>query len=156
MKAWNFKVKSNPQEIIEKLDDALGSVKGFVLKMDNDRNDLLTFKLRKRALTYIRYNQIIVNGKILKTETENETDLEISFSQHFITILYVSFFWSLGLIAIILGISSSATMYIFGGIFLAIGIALWKEEQKSFKKNIQKYKTLISEILENIRAGLEP
>jgi len=147
MKAWNFKVKSNPQEIIEKLDDALGSVKGFVLKMDNDRNDLLTFKLRKRALTYIRYNQIIVNGKILKTETENETDLEISFSQHFITILYVSFFWSLGLIAIILGISSSATMYIFGGILLVIGIALWIDAQKNFKKDIQKYKALISEIL---------
>ena len=147
MKAWNFKVKSNPQEIIEKLDDALGSVKGFVLKMDNDRNDSLTFKLRKRALTYIRYNQIIVNGKILKTETENETDLEISFSQHFITILYVSFFWSLGLIAIILGISSSATMYIFGGILLVIGIALWIDAQKNFKKDIQKYKALISEIL---------
>jgi len=61
--------------------------------------------------------------------------------------LYVSFSWCLGLLLIILGISSSATMYIFGGIFLAIGIALWKEEQKSFKKNIQKYKTLISEIL---------
>jgi len=147
MKAWNFKVKSNPQEIIEKLDDALGSVKGFVFKMDNDRNDSLTFKLRKRALTYIRYNQIIVNGKILKTETENETDLEISFSQHFITILYVSFFWSLGLIAIILGISSSATMYIFGGILLVIGIALWIDAQKNFKKDIQKYKALISEIL---------
>ncbi len=147
MKAWNFKVKSNPQEIIKKLDDALGSVKGFVLKMDNDRNDSLTFKLRKRAITYMRYNQIIVNGKILKTDTKNETDLKVSFSQHFITILHVSFFLSLGLIAIILGISSSAAMYIFGGISLVIGIALWIDAQKNFKKDIQKYKTLISEVL---------
>ena len=149
MKAWNFKVKSNPQEIIKKLDDALGSVKGFVLNMDNDRNDSLTFKLRKRSLNYlnfIRENQIVVNGKILETDSENETDLEISFSQHFITILHVSFFLGLGLLAIILGISNSAIM-LYGGILLVIGIALWIDVQKNFKKDIQKYKTLISEIL---------
>jgi hypothetical protein len=151
MKAWNFKVKSNPQEILKKLDDTLGSVNGFVFKMDHDKNDSVTFKVRKRSLNYLAYireNQIVVNGKILKTDTENETDLEISFTQHFLTILYVSFFGSLGLLAIILGISSGATMYIYGGILLAIGIALWIDVQKNSKRDIQKYKTLISEILE--------
>jgi len=147
MKVWNFKVKSNSQEIVKKLDDALGSVKGFVYKMDKESNESLTFKLRKRALTYIGYNQIVVNGKLLKADIENESGLEISFSQHFLTILHVSFFWVLGLIAIILGLSSSATLCIIGGISLVIGIALSIDVQKKFKKDIQNYKTLISEIL---------
>ena|SRR5674476_1459774 len=148
MKEWNLIVKSNPQEIIKKLDSTLGSVDGFVFKIDKNRNDLVTFKVRKRASMYSGFNLIIVNGKILKTDTKNETDLEISFSRHFMIILYISIFFGLGLLAIMVGISSSATMYIVGGILLAIGIALWKEQQKSFKKNIQKYKKLISEILE--------
>ncbi len=151
MKAWNFNVKSNPQKIIKKLHSALGSVDGFVFNMNHDKNDSVTFKVRKRSLNYlnfIRENQIIVNGKILKTDTENETDIEISFTQHFLTILYVSFFWSLGLFAIIFGINSRATMYIYGGILLAIGIALWIDVRKNSERNIQKYKTLISEILE--------
>ncbi len=104
MKAWNFKVKSNPQEIGKKLDSALGSAGGFVFKLDTGTNDSVTFKVRKRSLNYlnfIRENQIIVNGKIFETDTENETDLEISFTQHFLTILYVSFFVGLGLMAII-------------------------------------------------------
>ena len=150
MKAWNFKVKSNPQESIKKLNSAFGSADGFVFKMDHDKNDSVTFKVRKRSLNYLAYireNQIVVNGKILKTDTENETNLEISFSQHFLTILYVSIFVSLGLLAIILGRSSNAAMYLFGGILLAIGIALWIDVQKNSKKDIQKYKTLISEIL---------
>jgi len=149
MKAWNFKVKSNPQEIGKKLDSALGSVGGFVFKMDPGTNDSITFKVRKRSLNYlnfIRENQIIVNGKLLETDAENETDIEISFTQHFLTILYVSFFVSLGLLSIIVGISRNAIL-LYGGILLVIGIALWIDVRKNSERNIQKYKTLISEIL---------
>lgn len=150
MKAWNFKVKSNPQEIIKKLKSALGSVDGFVFNMDHDKNDSVTFKIRKRVLyayQFILFNQIIVNGKILKTGTENKTDVEISFTQHFLTTLYVSMYCGFGLFAIILGISRSATMFIVGGILLVVGIALWIDVQKRFERNVQKYRTLISEIV---------
>ena len=150
MKAWNFKVKSNPQEIIKKLQSALGSVDGLVFNMDHDKNDSVTFKIRKRVLYgygYL-YNYIIGNGKMLKTHTENETDVEISFTQHFLTTLYVSMYWGSGLIAIIVGISRSATiMCIVGGILLVVGIALWIDVRKRFERNVQKYKTLISEIV---------
>jgi predicted RND superfamily exporter protein len=93
-------------------------------------------------------NKIIVNGKIKKTDTENESDVKISFTQHFLITLYVSIFWGSGLFAIILGIIIDATMYIPGGILLAVGIALWIYVHKRFERNIKKYKTLISEILE--------
>lgn len=38
-------------------------------------------------------------------------------------------------------------MFILGGILLILGIALWIGVQKKFEKDVQKYKTLISEIL---------
>lgn len=151
MKAWKFKVKSNSQGIIKKLDSALGSADGFVFNTDQVKNDTITFKLRQRVLyayQMILRNKIIVNGKIINTDTENETDVEISFTQHFLISLYVSIFWCSGLLAIILGLIISATMFILGGILLGVGIALWFYVQKRFESNMQKYKTLISEILE--------
>lgn len=151
MKTWNFKVKSNPQEIIKKLDSALGPADGFVFNMDHDKNDSVTFKVRKRVLygpQIIFRNHIIVNGKMVKSDTENETEVEISFTQHFLTKLDASVYLGFGLIIIILGISRSAILYIPGGILLAIGIALWIDVQKRFGRDIQKYKILISEILE--------
>ncbi len=154
MKKWNFKVKSNVQEIIKKLDSTLGSVDGFVFNIDNGKNDSVTFKVHKRGLYafYLMFvNKIIVNGKILKSDTENETNIEISFTQYFLwkLIIFTHMFLGLGfLIVIISGISSSAFMYIPGGILLAIGIVLSIAVQKKFEKDIQEYKTLISEILE--------
>lgn len=153
MKAWNFKVKSNPQKISEKLESALGSVNGFVFNMDHDKNDSVTFKVRKRVL-YAWYmiflNYIIVKGKLSKTDTENETEVEISFTQHFLMtlIIFTYMFGGLGfLIMILLGISSSASMYVIGGILLVIGIILWFEVSKRFDRKVQEYKTMISEIL---------
>ncbi len=155
MKKWNFKVKSNVQEIIKKLDSTLGSADGFVFNIDDDKNDSVTFKVRKRGL-YAFYlifiNKIIVNGKILKTETEDETTIEIAFTQYFLwkLIIFTNMFLGLGfLIGMISGISSSASMYILGGILLAVGIVLWITVQKKFEKDIQEYKALISEILES-------
>ena len=151
MKTWNYKVKSIPHEIIKKLDSALGYVNGFVFNIDDAKSDSLTFNVRKRILNplqIILYNKIKVNGKILKTDSENETNVEVSFSQHFLTILYVSVFFGFGLVALIYGLVSGATMYLLGGILLLVGIILWIDVKKRFKRDIQKYKTLISEILE--------
>ncbi len=154
MKKWNFKVKSNVQEIIKKLESSFG-VDGFVFNIDNDKNDSVTFKVRKRGL-YAFYlifiNKIIVNGKILKTDAENEANIEISFTQYFLwkLVIFTHMFLGLGfLIAILLGISSNVYMFIPGGILLSVGIVLWIGVQKKFKKDIQEYKTLISEILES-------
>jgi len=79
MKAWKFKVKSNSQGIIKKLDSALGSVDEFVFNTHQVKNDTITFKLRQRVLyayQMILRNKIIVNGKIINTDTENETDTD--------------------------------------------------------------------------------
>lgn len=152
MKAWNFKVKSNPQEIIKKLDSTLGSVDGFVFNMDHDKNDSVIFNVRKRVLypdQILHRNRIIVNGKMLKTDTENETDVAISFTKPFVITLTLSIFFGLGfLIVLISGIKSSTYMLIPAGIFLVIGIVLSIAVKKKFEKDIQEYKTLISEILE--------
>ncbi len=154
MKKWNFKVKSNIQEIIKKLDSTLGSADGFVFNIDNIKKDSVTFNVRKRGLYafYLMFiNKIIVNGKILKTDTENESNIEISFTQYFLwkLIIFTHMFLALGfLIAIFSGISNNASFLIFGGILLAVGIVLWIAVQKKFEKDIQEYKTIISEILE--------
>lgn len=153
MKTWKFKVKSNPNDTSEKLKSALKSVDGFVFNINRDNNNSVTFKVRKRIL-YAWYmvfqNWTIVNGKLLKVDTEDKTDVEISFDQHFLIKLIVSIHLLLGLgllVAIISGINSSAYMYIIGGILLALGIILWIGVQKKFEKDTQKYKTLISQIL---------
>ena len=152
MKVWNFKVKSNSQEIIKKLDSAFGSINGFVFNVKNENNDSVKIKIRKRILyafqTVLR-NHIVINGKMTKMNTKNETNVEISFNQHFLNTLEVSILLVLGLLAIIFGIiNSSATMYIFGGIFLVVGIAGLIWVKKEFARNVQQYKTLLSEILE--------
>jgi len=155
MKAWNLKVKNNPIEIGKKLESTLGSLNGFVFDLDNDKQNSITFKMRKRILYawyMVFHNWTIVKGKLLKTDTENETNVEISFTQHFLITLIIFTHMFLGLcflFAIISGTSSSASMYILGGILLAVGIVLGIAIQKKIKKDIQKYKTLISEILES-------
>ena len=153
MKKWNFKVKSDIQEIIKKLDTTLGSADGFDLNIDHSKNDSVTFKLHKRGLYafYLMFiNKIVVNGKVLKTNTKNETHIEISFTQYFLwkLIVFSNMILGLGfLIAIISGVNSSASMHILAGILLAVGIVLWIAVEKKFEKDIQEYKTLISEIL---------
>jgi len=154
MKEWNFKVKSNPKEISAKLESALGPTNGFVFNTDNDRNNSITFKIRKRILYtwYLIYsNNVIVNGKLSKTATENETNVEISFTQHFLMILVVITNIILGLgflITIISGISSETSIYIIGGILLIFGIGIWIVIKKRFDRKAQEYKALISGVLE--------
>jgi hypothetical protein len=93
-------------------------------------------------------NHIIVNGKITQTDTENETNVEISFNQHILNILEVSIFLVLSPLAIIFGIiTSNPTASIFGGILLVVGIAYLIWIKKEFVRNVQEYKALFSEIL---------
>jgi hypothetical protein len=96
------------------------------------------------------HNWTIVSGKLLNTATENNTDVEISFRQHFLItlILFTHIFKGIGfLIAILSGISSNPSLYLLGGMLIALGIALWIGIQKKFEMDILKYKTLISKIL---------
>ena len=148
-------IKNNTKNISEKLESALRTVDGFVLNIKKVKNDSLAFRLRKPGLyafQVIFQNRIIVNGKIIKTNTKNETDLEISFTQDFLTklILFIFILSGLGLslIAIISKTNNNSYMLIVGGILLIIGIALWVDINRRFEKNIQKYKALISGILE--------
>ena len=153
MKKWNFKVKSNPQEISQNLESSLKSVSGLAFNMNHDTKNSIKFKMRKRILYawYLFYlNSIIVNGKLSKADNENETDIEISFNQHFLwkTVIFTDIFVGLGiLIAIISGKNSTIYMYLIGTLMLAVGIILWIRIQKKYKRNIQEYKTLISGIL---------
>ena len=155
MNEWNFKVKSNVQEIIKKLDATLGSADGFVFNMEHDQNNVAAFKVSKRGLyafNLMFVNKIIVNGKILKTNTDNETNIEISFTQYFLwkLIIFTHIILGLGfLIVIILGINSDPYMYIIGGLLLAIGVILMIAVKRKFERDIQQYKTLISGILES-------
>lgn len=151
MKTWNLNVKSNPKEIGDKLESGL--VDRFVFKVIRDKDDPVSFRLRKRIL-YIWYmyfhNWTIVNGKILKGDTAEETNVKISFTQHWFIklIIYSQMLLGLGfIIAIFLGFKSSTSLYIPGGILLALGVVLWIVVKMKFKKDIQGYKALISEIL---------
>ena len=153
MKAWNFKVKNNPTEISKKLEITLGSDNGFLFDTENDENNSITFKIRKQIL-YVWYwafqNWTIITGKLIKTDTEDMTNVEISFNQHFLIrlIIFTHIFLGLGLlIAIISGISNNTSMYIFGGATLLLGIILWFAMQSKYTRDVEKYKTLISDIL---------
>ncbi len=152
MKRWRFELKSSPKEISETLASKLKSIGGFVFNMNLEKNKSVTFKLRKRFL-YVWYlafeNWTVVNGELLKNNTQNRTQVEITFNQHvFIRLLILThILFVLGfLIAIISGVQVNAAMYIFGGILLAFAIVLWFAIQRKFEKDIQKYKSLISDI----------
>ncbi|SHF51882.1 hypothetical protein SAMN05444483_101430 [Salegentibacter echinorum] len=154
MEKWSFKVKSNPEVISENLESSLGSINGFVFQMKNDSSNFISFKIRKRLLYawYILYhNNVIANGKLSKTGSNNETNIDISFSQHFLLklVVFTHLFLGLGfVIAIILGNSRNTSMFLLAALTLAIGIFLWFRLQKKYKRNVQEYKTLISKTLE--------
>jgi len=154
MKSWSFKTENNPNEISEKLKSVLGPANGFVFNIERYDNNSITFKIRKRILYgwYLAFhNWTVINGKLLRIDAEKNTTVKISFTHHFIIKLIIIIHFFLGLvmlISIILRISSNASMYVLGGIILALGIILWIAIQKKFQKDIQKYKSLISEILE--------
>jgi hypothetical protein len=154
MKAWRFKLESSPKENSEKLASELKSIGGFVFNMALDNNKSVTFKVRKRILYawYLAFqNWTIVKGELLKNDTENKTNVEITFNQHIFVrlIVFTHIILVLGfLIAIISGVYANAIMYLLGGTLFALGIVLWIAIQRKFEKDIQKYKLLITDIFE--------
>lgn len=153
MKNWKLELESNPQDVSNNLESALTSVDGLLFDMNRGGNKSIKFKIRKRILYawYLPYvNSIIVNGKIFKTDNNNGTDLEILFRQHFLWKLLIFIHIALGmafLIGMILEKSNYISTYLFGVIILGLGILLWVKVQKKYERNIQEYKTLISQIL---------
>ena len=146
MKTWNFEVKSNPKEISKKLESTFKDINGFALNLNQDKNDSVIFKIHKRALETFQIalrNNIIVNGKIKKTNVENETKVEISFTQHLImkVTMFVDILFGFGLIALMI-VKSSTGNFIFGGILLIIAVLVWLEIQKIFNRNVKDYKKI--------------
>jgi hypothetical protein len=131
MKKWNFKIKNNPKELGEKIASQLDSVKGLVFNLNHTKDDSITFKMRKRILYpwYLFFlNSLVVNGKLSKTQTENESNVEISFNQHFLWISVILADIILGLsllITVFSGENNSPSMYLIGALLLAIGVVLW-------------------------------
>ncbi|WP_029035056.1 hypothetical protein [Salinimicrobium terrae] len=154
MKKWRIQIKNSPQEISKKLESSLGSADRFVLNMKSNKEDIVKFKIHKRILVALdnsSQNRIIVNGKIFKTDSANETNLEISFTPHPLLKLlwFGTFILGLGFLAgMFIKLNSNSYVIVFGGIILAMGIFLWLHHKKEFGKNVQEYKTMISRILE--------
>jgi hypothetical protein len=155
MKKWNFQIKSSPKEVSKRLESSLGGAKRFVFHMIYDEEKSVKFKIRKRMLLAFEINaqnNIIVNGKILKTAARNGSDVEVSFTHHTFSKLLIFIHVILGvavLAALVLEASRESYMYIVGGILLITGFLLWVQLQKNFEKNVQEYKKLISEVLES-------
>src|SRR5690606_38921233 len=118
MRAWRFKLKKSPIEISEKLESELKSIGGFVFNLNHEINKSVTFILRIRILYawYIAFqNWTVVKGELSHHDTENETNVKITFNQHFFIklIIFTHIFLILGLlIAIISGINVNTSMYI--------------------------------------------
>ncbi|MFD0976188.1 DUF423 domain-containing protein [Salinimicrobium gaetbulicola] len=154
MKNWNFKVTSGPKEMGEKLESSLGGVDRFVLNMNSDKRNTVRFKIRKRLSLPFEINtqnNLIVKGKILKGDAENETDVEVSFSHHPLAKLLIFGHIILGLslfTGLFLKFASNTYMFIVGGLLLVIGSLLWIHMRRDFDKHVQEYKNLISGILE--------
>ena len=154
MKAWRFKLKRSPIEIGEKLESELKSIGGFVFNMNHENNKSVTFKMRKKILYawYMAFqNWTVVKGELMNNDTENETNVIITFNQHFLIrlIIFTHVILVIGfLIAIISGMNVDTSIYILVGTLLILGIVLWLAIQRKFEKDIQKYKLLMTEIFE--------
>ncbi len=92
--------------------------------------------------------ETILQHIIVETDAENDTNVEVSFTQHFLITLNIFIFLGLGLFALIFGIAGNTSAFLLGGISIAIGIIFWIAANNKFEKDLQKYKALISEILE--------
>jgi hypothetical protein len=148
MKNWDFKLKKRPKEIIERLESELNSIGGFSF---NNKNTT-TFNFRKRILYpwyYVFQNWTIINGELIENNTENNTEVKISFNQHFLIVLIIITHLILGL-GLILGLfltsNNEPTTYILGGLFIAFGIIIGIATKRKFIKDSEKYKVLITEI----------
>jgi hypothetical protein len=96
-------------------------------------------------------NWTVVKGELLKNDTDNHTNVEIIFNQHFLIrlIIFTHIILILGVfIALLSGINFNGTTYILGGTLFALGIVLWFAIQRKFYKDILKYKALLTGIFQ--------
>lgn len=148
-----FRSKNSPKETFRKLESSLGRANIFVLNKNN--NNLVKFRMRKRLFPIgwdiDAQHKIVLNGKIFQVNNENGSNVEIYFTKHPLLklVFYSHIILILGfLAALIFKFSSSMYIFIVTGILLAVGILIRLHVEKGFDKNVQEYKTLISEILE--------
>ena len=146
MKNWNFKLKNRPKEIIKKLESELNSIGGFSF---NNKN-ATTFNFRKRILYpwyYVFQNWTVVNGELTENNVEHNTEVKISFNQHFLIMLIIFTHLILGLgliLGLFLSTKNEPLTYILGGLVMAFGIIIWISANRKFKKDTEKYKVLIT------------
>ncbi len=154
LKKWNFKVKNSSQDLIQKLNAAFESASGFAFNLKEDKSDSVVFKLRKRIQysdQILHRNRITVNGKLFKTDSDNETNVEVSFTQQYVmvmTVLSIAIF-GLILLAFISKMSSGGPMFALGVMLIGVGVVMWLALKKKLENDILKYKKLISDILES-------
>lgn len=135
MKYWNFKIKKRPNEIIKKLEFELNSIGGFVF----DKKTTTTFNFRKRVFYawYMAFqNWTVVNGKLSNNNSENATNVKISFNQHILIrlIIYTHIILGLGLIlGLLVATKNEPSTYILGGLIIAFGIIIWIATNRKFK-----------------------
>ncbi|WP_411896084.1 DUF423 domain-containing protein [Winogradskyella sp. A2] len=147
MESWNFKIEKRPNEITERLESELNSIGGFVF----DRKNPTTFSFRKRVLYpwYMAFqNWTVVNGKLSNDNTNNTTNVKISFNQHFLIqlIVYTHIILGLGLIlGLFISTKNEPSTYIVGGLIIGFGVVIWIAIKRKFKKDTEKYKGLITE-----------
>jgi hypothetical protein len=154
MKAWQFKLKKSPLEISEKIETKLKNIGRFVFNINNENNKSVTFKIRKRALYgwYMAFqNWTVVKGELLNDDAENVTRVKITFNQHFFIrlILATHIILAFGfLIALSPEIGNNTPLLILLGTLLILGIVLGFAIQQKFKRDTQKYKSLLTELFE--------
>ncbi|OFY50311.1 MAG: hypothetical protein A2W85_16300 [Bacteroidetes bacterium GWF2_41_31] len=151
MKNLSFKINKEPQQIIEQLKSEISKSGTFTLNIKEEENEILSFNLRKRIQfgeQILHRNLVIVKGGISRIDKENCSKVDISFKQNPLVIISKIILFGLGLISILTGFLSSTSFIIPGIILLAIGFILWFSLNKSFKDNSEKYRVLLSELLE--------
>ena len=151
MKNWSHKIKKDPQQIIEQLKSGISKSGAFTLNITEKEKEILSFNLRKRIQfgeQILHRNLVIVTGRIYRIDHENCSKVDFEFKQNPIVVISKIILFGLGLISILTGFLSSTLFIIPGIVLLAIGFILWLFLNKKFKANSEKYRVLLSELLE--------
>lgn len=151
MSNWKYKVQSSPRDILSKLETAFVPDSGFKLYVDSSSS---TFRIRKPVMypdQILHRNRMVVNGQISEPNKANETHVDISFTQDVymkMTVFSMISFAAI-LIFLIVKLSSGVSMFLFGAVVLAVAFVLWMALQKKLHSDTEKYKVLISEVLDS-------
>ena len=147
MNTWNFRLNSQPTEILEKLEAELQKLGGFTF----EKKGATAFMFRKRALYawYMAFqNWTVVKGEL--ASKEDATEVNISFGQHFFIKIIVALHLVLGIgfLAVFISSGTSVSDYIPGIMLVFLGVMIWIAGRKKFERDILKYRTLLIQIFE--------